>query len=896
MANVAINVEVRSNGEVVLGRLGSQLEDVGKKADRAKTQMEKFSDLMGEGLGVASGIAMFEAAKGAVTGLINAVKEAADWSENLGKAVRVTGLSAESFQKLTTSATEMGYSAEDVTGVMLKLNKAVEEADPALKQLGLSYEALRNMSPEERMQATALALTNVGDASTQTALAMQIYGKSGAELLPLLDQIASGAYKMNAALGAEQVAALDKADAALDKFGSAWDLAKKKAVSAIVSISDWWNKNTVEKPLQKLGLLGNGLGMSKEQFAQFNAPNRNLDTSELSLGPETPAQKAAVAAYKERQKLAEEASKKEADEQKKAADLRKRFAEGAAKSLYQMTEKYADDTLKSQLWHLDKLGDAQREGAQKLAEAEKQTNEQRKKSREEVLAEVLAQEERAAQRYQEIWTNVLQGIALLAGAIGGRMGDAINVVGNIGASLKDWKTMSGQQKFGAIASGVGQIGGLVGGKTGGFLSGAAGGAMTGMAIGGPWGAAIGGVIGGIAGLFGAGKKKKAEEKARRDEELKQFGEMTKALEQQYGSLENADRAAHKYGVSLKEALDTKNPKLLDEALKMVEKRMAGMRTAVEGLKGIIDNLTYKDASGKILQTFSDPEVAKAAAGSFSSTFWALYQREGIAAVEQLRPQWEALLDSLQKQGVDAVGLGLGRVGRLMDLASDPKAKALLGVSAGSAQLLKGSMDAGFMDRGLLADQTTLARATLGELQKTGMSAEEAAQAQEAQLAALAQAYKATGQQLPDDLAEAMKAAGIDVLPTTNDLLTEIRDILKGAPGYRSGGVDDFGRGSFAKLHGDEAIVPLDSRGNPTGPMGDRFATPFPVPVPTTTTATTVVFSPKIDLPPHTSKESVEAAARATTQEFERSLRSNPRVQRYVDRIAENAARRVMSGR
>jgi hypothetical protein len=74
-------------------------------------------------------------------------------------------------------------------------------------------------------------------------------------------------------------------------------------------------------------------------------------------------------------------------------------------------------------------------------------------------------------------------------------------------------TGTAADKFSAIA-GIGQaVGAQIGGKTGGAISGAASGAMAGFTVGGPVGAAIGGALGFIGGIFGSSKAKKAEKAA-----------------------------------------------------------------------------------------------------------------------------------------------------------------------------------------------------------------------------------------------------------------------------------------------------------------------------------------------------------------------------------------------
>lgn len=99
------------------------------------------------------------------------------------------------------------------------------------------------------------------------------------------------------------------------------------------------------------------------------------------------------------------------------------------------------------------------------------------------------------------WNAALQGTALLASSIGGNFAELPQILANIGQSFSEAKTSG--EKFVAIAAGVGQIGGLIGGGAGEAVQGAAGGALTGFSVGGPIGAAIGGAAGLVSSFFGS---------------------------------------------------------------------------------------------------------------------------------------------------------------------------------------------------------------------------------------------------------------------------------------------------------------------------------------------------------------------------------------------------------
>lgn len=831
MANVAINVEVKSNGEIVLGKLGDQLQTVEQKAKKSQTAMQEFAESFKSGLGVGAGFSLVstaaDMAAGAIRGMGQAIKESAKWAEDLGKATRITGLSSTAYQQLETSVRELGITMEGgLTVAVVKMQKAIADGNPALEKMGLTAQSLSGLDTEAKLKAVATAVTSITDPAAQTTAAMALFGESGAKLIPLLDDIASGSYKMNDAIGDGTVKALQKADKAIDEFETKWERFKKLASGAAIEFgSTFAALMQGGAGVMNKGYADSGLQMSfAEQEKLFNP---KFTWTPMSLGDETPEQKAALAAYKRAgDKAIAEAQRQAAAIAKAYAPLSNIYASfnafdltsgiGSAMDYQSPLADLTDDILKLQ----DELGpgqpldDAIMQGA--MAEGLKRVG---------IEADKIKLEQQGKQ-----WAAALQGVALMAGAIGGALGDTVQVMGQIGESFKGWKTMTSQDKFNAAAQGVGMIGGLVGQrnrKTGGAIQGAAGGAMAGAAIGTMImpgvgtvvGGVIGGVVGGVAGWLGGKKKEKEEKKALEEA----FYQMEDGLKKQFGSLAAASGAAQKYGVSLKWALDNKNAKSLDAALKDLEKRMKGLETATQGVNQLIDNLSYttqeeldkaaadKNYVPKLLSTFSDPSVAQSAGNLFAAQFWAVFQRQGIAGLDAMRPQWSKLLEEMTRQGLDPVALGMGRVGRMMDLTNDPKMRALLGASQGTSNVLSGAMDANYIDKSMLADANNIAQKTFEELQNNGMTAEEAAQASEAQLATLAQAFQSQGEELPQWLQDAMAAAGMELLPSQLDVLKESRDYLKkmaGASGYADGGIVTRPQLAWVGERGPEAVIPI----------------------------------------------------------------------------------------
>lgn len=875
MANVAINVEVRSNGEVVLGKIGDQLEGVGKKARESQTQMDKFMESMKEGVGIGAGFSvgaaaaekLMDSAREVTRYLADVVKQTTEFAEQMTKLQLSTGMTSQSLQVLHAVAKETNTDFGALTKAVGKLEIAIGSNAKELGQLGLSQEELKKSSPEEAMGAVVQKLLAMNDVYERNAIASKLFGKGFLDILPALAEMGTSTERF-VTLSEDQLEKMNELDAASDKLGTAWSELERQLAAVIVggsgaadtvgmlasSVRDFgaWikdNRESIEFLVGAVKLISgysaNALG-NKIRGAEDAAAE-----ALLGVAPETPKMKqnpfgssiftgsgfpdiaGPTSAEQERDKQRAEHQKQAEADAEKYAKLVEKFQDRARIGAQKQQEEMLKDVEKSEVYKLGEEEKYWKETA-KLAEAGEKRRESLNEETEKAIQEQrqtefdqwVQHEEEKARKYEAAWSTALQGIGMLAQAIGGKLGGIFNAVGQTAYSLRNWSKMSGTDKATAIAGGVGQIGDVIGGTAGGALSGAAGGAMAGIGIGtafgGPAGAAIGGAIGGvvglIGGLFGASKQKK-EEQAK---EAAQFKEMTDQLIKQYGSLKEAASAADKYGVNLQKALDSKKPKELDAALKELEKRMAGLETATAGVQQLIDNLTYTDAAGNLMDTFSDPSVATSASNLFSAQFWQVFQKKGIAGLDAMRPQWSKLLTDLNRMGLDPVAMGLGRVGRMMDLTNDPKTRALLGASQGVGAVLKGSMDAGYLDKGMLADASNVAKSTLKELQDNGMTAEEAAQAQEDQLAQLAAAYKQTGQDMPTWLTDAMSAAGMELMPTQLDVLKESRDYLKqiaGAPGYASGGHVSTPHLAWVGEHGPEDITPSDGSGYQGGQRG-----------------------------------------------------------------------------
>lgn len=131
--------------------------------------------------------------------LFGTLKVFADQGDSLAKMSQRTGISVEALSELGYAADQSGTSIDNLEKSVRKmqqgLTNAVDDggaAAEAFTRLGLSVEDLQRLNPEQQFLAVAEQLAKVQDPTLKAALAVDLFGKSGTEMLPMLADGAEG--------------------------------------------------------------------------------------------------------------------------------------------------------------------------------------------------------------------------------------------------------------------------------------------------------------------------------------------------------------------------------------------------------------------------------------------------------------------------------------------------------------------------------------------------------------------------------------------------------------------------------------------------------------------------------------------------------------------------------
>jgi hypothetical protein len=161
---------------------------------RAQKQLEAF----GAGLrSVGTRLAGIGAA--AVAALLGTAKAFSDTGDMLDKMSQRTGVSVEALSELGFAADLSGTDLETLESGLRNMQRTLAgaaqgsaSAGDALSRLGLSAAQLAGLSPDEQFKVLAERISQVRDPALRAALAMEVFGKAGTKLLPLMADGAAG--------------------------------------------------------------------------------------------------------------------------------------------------------------------------------------------------------------------------------------------------------------------------------------------------------------------------------------------------------------------------------------------------------------------------------------------------------------------------------------------------------------------------------------------------------------------------------------------------------------------------------------------------------------------------------------------------------------------------------
>lgn len=176
------------------------LDNTEKKAGKVG---ERLKSMIGTAAKVGAGIAAAGAAAGA--GMLAMANKVAGTTDRIDKLSQKIGLSRQGFQEWEFVLSQSGASIETLQTGMKTFVEQIEQASRgtgegarAFERLGISItDANGNLKDQETLfNETVVALQNMEDGAEKAALANQLLGRAGSELMPLLNGAAGSVDEM----------------------------------------------------------------------------------------------------------------------------------------------------------------------------------------------------------------------------------------------------------------------------------------------------------------------------------------------------------------------------------------------------------------------------------------------------------------------------------------------------------------------------------------------------------------------------------------------------------------------------------------------------------------------------------------------------------------------------
>ena len=229
--------------------------DIAKGFERIQTKLNVLGQRMQKWGAISSAVS------GVIVGSIGAAaKSFAQAGAAIDDMSKRTGFTAKALGELSYAAEQSGANLAGLEKSVKGMEKFLYGASrggagftATLDEIGVSLADIQDQSPERQFEALSEAIAGVEDPSRRAALAMKIFGKSGADLLPMLMEGKGGiaalrdeAHRLGLVMSEQDVEAAAKLDDAIARLGAQATMAFNAIGGAVAGpLTDFGDKISV---------------------------------------------------------------------------------------------------------------------------------------------------------------------------------------------------------------------------------------------------------------------------------------------------------------------------------------------------------------------------------------------------------------------------------------------------------------------------------------------------------------------------------------------------------------------------------------------------------------------------------------------------------------------------
>lgn len=184
--------ELKKLDATVKGTSTSLRNDLGGALSAVSPRLGALAGAGGLAGAAAAGLTLIATATaGATAGILKLAMHAAGIGGDLQDMAQQTNFSVRTLSALKVAASTSGSSLDELTGSLGIFQKNLQQASQGNKELQSAFKALgvTSRDNEEALRQVLTGLSNVKDATAQTALSMGVFGRSGKAMLGVSKEI-----------------------------------------------------------------------------------------------------------------------------------------------------------------------------------------------------------------------------------------------------------------------------------------------------------------------------------------------------------------------------------------------------------------------------------------------------------------------------------------------------------------------------------------------------------------------------------------------------------------------------------------------------------------------------------------------------------------------------------
>lgn len=182
----------------VIAKIGGFERGMEKAEREAEKRSKAIAKVVNEA--AALGIKAFGGLASAGVAAFAVLNQQADKIAGFQDLADKIGDTAEAVASLKKASDVSGVSMDTVAAASVRLTASLSKSDDeakgvgaAITALGLSFKEFKALSPVDQIEAVAKAMNDFADGSEKTAVAVALFGKAGADIIPFLNDLADGA-------------------------------------------------------------------------------------------------------------------------------------------------------------------------------------------------------------------------------------------------------------------------------------------------------------------------------------------------------------------------------------------------------------------------------------------------------------------------------------------------------------------------------------------------------------------------------------------------------------------------------------------------------------------------------------------------------------------------------